>query len=213
MTAASSICRIRLTLSTAVSTAKWHPLAIAVLFRFGRSPDQSPLQFYRVSTDWQQASGFDGRRVHRDRKRPVGIGAGRGKLRWRERRGGTGFRAENSNTSRHLAEFWMIEPEIADLSDNAALAEALLKYACAALLIERQEDLAFFDQRIEKGAGRETRGDRRLGIRAYGLRRGDPSARAGQRGLGVPGQLGHRPAVGARARLTEKYAKKPVIVM
>jgi hypothetical protein len=47
----------------------------------------------------------------------------------------------------------MIEPEIAfaDLSDNAALAEALLKYTFAAPLNERQEDLAFFDQRIEKG--------------------------------------------------------------
>jgi asparaginyl-tRNA synthetase len=47
----------------------------------------------------------------------------------------------------------MIEPEIAfaDLSDNAALAEALLKYTFAALLNERQEDLAFFDQRVEKG--------------------------------------------------------------
>src|SRR3974390_2084559 len=66
---------------------------------------------------------------------------------------GPTFRAENSNTSRHLAEFWMIEPEIAfaDLSDNAALAEALLKYTFAALLKERAEDLAFFDQRIEKG--------------------------------------------------------------
>src|SRR5436853_4437997 len=66
---------------------------------------------------------------------------------------GPTFRAENSNTSRHLAEFWMIEPEIAfaDLSDNAALAEALLRYTFAALLNERQEDLAFFDQRIEKG--------------------------------------------------------------
>src|SRR6202051_239139 len=66
---------------------------------------------------------------------------------------GPTFRAENSNTSRHLAECWMIEPEIAfaDLSDNAALAEALLKYTFAALLNERQEDLAFFDQRIEKG--------------------------------------------------------------
>jgi len=44
--------------------------------------------------------------------------------------------AENSNTSRHLAEFWMIEPEIAfaDLSDNAALAEALLKYSFAAFI-------------------------------------------------------------------------------
>src|SRR6476659_4331901 len=66
---------------------------------------------------------------------------------------GPTFRAENSNTSRHLAEFWMVEPEIAfaDLADNAALAEALLKYTFAALLNERQEDLAFFDQRIEKG--------------------------------------------------------------
>jgi asparaginyl-tRNA synthetase len=46
---------------------------------------------------------------------------------------GPTFRAENSNTSRHLAEFWMIEPEIAfaDLSDNASLAEALLKYTFA----------------------------------------------------------------------------------
>jgi asparaginyl-tRNA synthetase len=66
---------------------------------------------------------------------------------------GPTFRAENSNTSRHLAEFWMIEPEIAfaDLSDNATLAEALLKYTFATLLNERQEDLAFFDERIEKG--------------------------------------------------------------
>src|SRR5271170_2722284 len=63
---------------------------------------------------------------------------------------GPTFRAENSNTSRHLAEFWMIEPEIAsaDLLDNATLAEGLLKHAFAALLNERAEDLAFFDQRI-----------------------------------------------------------------
>jgi asparaginyl-tRNA synthetase len=53
----------------------------------------------------------------------------------------------------HLAEFWMIEPEIAfaDLTCNAALAEALLKHTFAALLKEREEDLTFFDQRIEKG--------------------------------------------------------------
>jgi asparaginyl-tRNA synthetase len=66
---------------------------------------------------------------------------------------GPTFRAENSNTSRHLAEFWMIEPEIAfaDLSDNATLAERLLKYTFEALLNERAEDLAFFDERVEKG--------------------------------------------------------------
>jgi asparaginyl-tRNA synthetase len=52
---------------------------------------------------------------------------------------GPTFRAENSNISRHLGEFWMIEPEIAfaDLSDNAALAEALLKYTFGALLFVR----------------------------------------------------------------------------
>ena len=66
---------------------------------------------------------------------------------------GPTFRAENSNTSRHLAEFWMIEPEIAfaELSDNAALAEALLKHTLKAVLNERGDDMAFFEERIEKG--------------------------------------------------------------
>jgi asparaginyl-tRNA synthetase len=66
---------------------------------------------------------------------------------------GPTFRAEDSNTSRHLAEFWMIEPEIAfaDLSDDATLAERLLKSSLKTLLDERAEDLAFFDERIEKG--------------------------------------------------------------
>jgi asparaginyl-tRNA synthetase len=65
---------------------------------------------------------------------------------------GPTFRAENSNTSRHLAEFWMIEPEIAfaDLSANAALAEALLKYTFAAPLKERDEDLAFLTSASKK---------------------------------------------------------------
>src|SRR5215475_6460217 len=66
---------------------------------------------------------------------------------------GPTFRAENSNTSRHLAEFWMIEPEIAfaDLGDDATLAEGLLKFTLETLLKEREDDLAFFDERIEKG--------------------------------------------------------------
>jgi asparaginyl-tRNA synthetase len=66
---------------------------------------------------------------------------------------GPTFRAENSNTSRHLAEFWMVEPEIAfaDLSDNATLAEALLKYVLGAVLTERGDDMAFFNERVEKG--------------------------------------------------------------
>src|SRR5216110_934126 len=66
---------------------------------------------------------------------------------------GPTFRAENSNTSRHLAEFWMIEPEIAfaDLSDDATLAERLLKYILKSVLTERPDDMAFFEERIEKG--------------------------------------------------------------
>ncbi|MEY3015439.1 MAG: hypothetical protein RIT45_4174 [Pseudomonadota bacterium] len=66
---------------------------------------------------------------------------------------GPTFRAENSNTRRHLAEFWMIEPELAfaDLAADADLAERFLKYLFAAVLRERGDDLSFFQQRIDKG--------------------------------------------------------------
>lgn len=65
---------------------------------------------------------------------------------------GPTFRAENSNTSRHLAEFWMIEPEVAfaELSDVAQLAEDLLKYVFKAVLDERADDMTFFAQHINK---------------------------------------------------------------
>ncbi|NVK29610.1 MAG: asparagine--tRNA ligase [Gammaproteobacteria bacterium] len=65
---------------------------------------------------------------------------------------GPTFRAENSNTSRHLAEFWMVEPEIAfaDLDDLAALSERMLKSVFTALLTERADDMAFFAQHIDK---------------------------------------------------------------
>jgi asparaginyl-tRNA synthetase len=65
---------------------------------------------------------------------------------------GPTFRAENSNTTRHLAEFWMVEPEIAfaDLSDAADLAEEMLKYVFKAVLEERADDMAFFQQRVDK---------------------------------------------------------------
>jgi len=64
---------------------------------------------------------------------------------------GPTFRAENSNTSRHLAEFWMVEPEIAfaDLNDNANLAERLLQAVISEVLNSCEEDMRFFQQRID----------------------------------------------------------------
>jgi asparaginyl-tRNA synthetase len=129
---------------------------------------------------------------------------------------GPTFRAENSNTSRHLAEFWMIEPEIAfaDLSDNATLAERLLKATFEKLLNESAEDLEFFDQRIEKGlvaklesiVGSEfARMDYGEAIavleRAKGVKFEFPVA------WGVDLQSEHE------RYLTEQFAKKPVVVM
>jgi asparaginyl-tRNA synthetase len=66
---------------------------------------------------------------------------------------GPTFRAENSNTSRHLAEFWMIEPEMAfaDLMDNAECAESYIKYLIKYLFDHCYQDLQFFNEHIDKG--------------------------------------------------------------
>ena len=66
---------------------------------------------------------------------------------------GPTFRAENSNTTRHLAEFWMIEPEVAfaDLHDDADLAEDFLRHLICTVLAKCPEELKFFNDRIEKG--------------------------------------------------------------
>jgi asparaginyl-tRNA synthetase len=65
---------------------------------------------------------------------------------------GPTFRAENSNTSRHLAEFWMVEPEMAfyELEDNMELAERFIKSICRGVLASCEEDMEFFNQRIDK---------------------------------------------------------------
>lgn len=66
---------------------------------------------------------------------------------------GPTFRAENSNTTRHAAEFWMIEPEIAfaDLSDDMILAEGMLKYVIKYVLENAKEEMDFFNQFVDKG--------------------------------------------------------------
>ena len=75
---------------------------------------------------------------------------------------GPTFRAENSNTARHLAEFWMVEPEVAfaDLTDNMDLAEDFLKYLIKEALDTCTEDLAFLDQRFSKEEAKKKQEDR-----------------------------------------------------
>jgi len=128
---------------------------------------------------------------------------------------GPTFRAENSNTSRHLSEFWMIEPEIAfaNLSDNADLAEGLLKYVFKELLEERPQDMAFFDERIEKGLVAKLQGivDSQFVRMDYGeaisVLEGAKEKFEFPVKWGVDLQSEHE------RYLTEKHAKKPVIVM
>ena len=79
---------------------------------------------------------------------------------------GPTFRAENSNTTRHLAEFWMVEPEVAffELTDNMALAERFLKRICRDVLADCAEDMAFFAEHVEKGVDRAAGAHRRARV-------------------------------------------------
>jgi asparaginyl-tRNA synthetase len=75
---------------------------------------------------------------------------------------GPTFRAENSNTTRHLAEFWMIEPEVAfnDLEDNMNLAEEFIKYVIKHAMENNKEDLEFLAQRLEEEEKQKPQNDR-----------------------------------------------------
>jgi len=80
---------------------------------------------------------------------------------------GPTFRAENSNTSRHLAEFWMIEPEVAfnDLDDNMDLTEDFLKFICNYILKNCDEDLEFLDKRLAQEQAQKPQNERnKLGL-------------------------------------------------
>ncbi|MGH8692096.1 MAG: asparagine--tRNA ligase, partial [Burkholderiales bacterium] len=128
---------------------------------------------------------------------------------------GPTFRAENSNTSRHLAEFWMIEPEIAfaDLSGNADLAEGLLKYVFGELLQARPEDMAFFDERIEKGIVAKLQGivDSEFVRMDYG--EAIAILERAKEKFEVPVKWGVDLQSEHERYLPEKHARKPVVVM
>jgi asparaginyl-tRNA synthetase len=131
---------------------------------------------------------------------------------------GPTFRAENSNTPRHLAEFWMIEPEIAfaDLKADADLAEAFLKYIFRALLNERPDDMKFFAERIDKEC--VTRLERFVDSSFERITYTDAivaleKAVAGGRKFEFPVKWGIDLQTEHERYLTEEYVGKPVVVM
>jgi asparaginyl-tRNA synthetase len=128
---------------------------------------------------------------------------------------GPTFRAENSNTSRHLAEFWMVEPEIAfaDLSDDANLAEALLKHIFKTLLAERPDDMAFFDERIEKGLVAKLQGIVESEFARMDYGEAIAILEKAKQKFEFPVKWGIDLQSEHERYLTEQHAKKPVIVM
>ncbi len=128
---------------------------------------------------------------------------------------GPTFRAENSNTSRHLAEFWMVEPEIAfaDLHDDANLAEALLKHILKTLLAERPEDMAFFDDRIEKGLVAKLQGIVESEFVRMDYSEAITILEKAKQKFEFPVKWGIDLQSEHERFLTEQHAKKPVIVM
>ncbi|MEA2671953.1 MAG: asparaginyl-tRNA synthetase [Chloroflexota bacterium] len=131
---------------------------------------------------------------------------------------GPTFRAENSNTARHLAEFWMVEPEIAfaDLGDDADLAEGLLKSILRAVLDEREDDMRFFAERIDRDCiGRL---ERFVGSSFERMEYGDAVAaleRAVERGarFEFPVAWGMDLQSEHERHLTEQIVGRPVVVM
>ena len=128
---------------------------------------------------------------------------------------GPTFRAENSNTSRHLAEFWMVEPEIAfaDLAADADLAEAFLKYILKALLDERGDDMKFFAERIDKDC--ITRVERFVASSFERMSYTDAIAALEKSGktFEFPVRWGMDMQSEHERWLTEEHVKRPVVVM
>jgi asparaginyl-tRNA synthetase len=128
---------------------------------------------------------------------------------------GPTFRAENSNTSRHLAEFWMVEPEIAfaDLQDDADLAEDLLRHVIAEVLERCADDMAFFEQRIDPDVITRLRGvvDSNFERIDYGEAI-DILLNCGEK-FEFPLQWGADLQSEHERYLTEKHIGRPVVVM
>ena len=127
---------------------------------------------------------------------------------------GPTFRAENSNTTRHLAEFWMVEPEMAffDLWDNMELAERFLKRIFADVLDRCAEDMEFFRQRIDPTVADTLRHvvDSRFIRLAY--TEAVEILRASGRQFEFPIEWGHDLQAEHERFLTEEHFKSPVVL-
>jgi asparaginyl-tRNA synthetase len=132
---------------------------------------------------------------------------------------GPTFRAENSNTSRHLAEFWMIEPEIAfaTLQEDARLAEDFIKYLIQTCLNERADDMKFFDERIEKGLLARLKDvlDKPFRHLPYtdGVKILREAAASGKAKFEYPVEWGKDLQSEHERYLTEQHFKQPVVLM
>ncbi len=128
---------------------------------------------------------------------------------------GPTFRAENSNTSRHLSEFWMVEPEIAfaDLTADADLAEEFLRYIFRVVLDERADDMAFFAERIDKEAVRRLEEFVKFSfVRMEYTEAVEILKRCG-RAFEFPVEWGVALQAEHERYLCEEHAKRPVVVL
>ena len=127
---------------------------------------------------------------------------------------GPTFRAENSHTSRHLSEFWMIEPEMAfcDLRKNMEIAEQMLKYLLEDVLKNCREDMALFDKFIEKGVLNKLKGvvDNDFGHITYG--EAIEELRKARKKFEFPVSWGIDMQAEHERYLTEEIYRKPLIV-
>lgn len=130
---------------------------------------------------------------------------------------GPTFRAENSNTTRHAAEFWMIEPEIAfaDLQDDLELAEDFVKAMISHAFSHCGRDLDFFDQRIEKGLKDKLQGilDAEFAVLEYGKAVNYLRKKAKKKKFEYPVEWGKDLQTEHERFLTENYTKKPTFVI
>jgi asparaginyl-tRNA synthetase len=128
---------------------------------------------------------------------------------------GPTFRAENSNTARHLAEFWMIEPEIAfaDLDADATLAEDFLKYLFKAVLDERMDDMKFFAERQEKTAISRLETFINAPFERINYTEAVEILKKSGQKFEYPVEWGHDLQTEHERYLTEKHVGRPVVVM